>query len=73
MAFPKIEDIRLLTNNDLENEILTIKKQLFKLRFCRATKETFKPHEFKHKKHRLAQLLLVKGELEKKENSLIHI
>ena len=66
MALPKIEEVRALNTKDLENEILTIKKQLFKLRFCRGTKETFKPHEFKHKKHRLGQLLLVKGELEKK-------
>lgn len=73
MALPKIEDIRALNGNDLENEILTIKKQLFKLRFCRATKETFKPHEFKHKKHRLGQLLLVKRELEKKGNTVINI
>jgi len=72
MGLPKIEDIKNLSQSDLENEILTIKKQLFKLRFCRATKEAFKPHEFKHNKHRLAQLLLLKSELEKQENSLIY-
>lgn len=73
MGLPRITDIKELSPSDLDNEILTIKKQLFKLRFCRATKETFKPHEFKHKKHRLAQLLLIKSQLEKQENSLIYM
>nr|YP_009455834.1 50S ribosomal protein L29 [Dictyopteris divaricata]YP_010205339.1 50S ribosomal protein L29 [Grateloupia livida]AQZ25050.1 50S ribosomal protein L29 [Dictyopteris divaricata]UAV85908.1 50S ribosomal protein L29 [Grateloupia livida] len=73
MVFPKIEDVKDLNLQELENEILSLKKQLFKLRFCQATKETFKPHEFKHKKHRLAQLFLLKKELEKKENNLVYI
>jgi len=59
MSLPKIAEIKTLTNNDLENEILSIKKQLFKLRLCRATKQSFKPHQFKHAKHRLAQLLMI--------------
>lgn len=71
MGLPKINAIKSLTHSELENEILALKKQLFKLRFCRATKEMFKPHEFKHHKHRLAQLLFIKRELEKKENSII--
>lgn len=73
MVLPKITEVRNLNLSELENEILAIKKQLFKLRFCRATRETFNPHEFKHKKHRLAQLLFVKGELEKKENNLLYL
>nr|YP_011006143.1 50S ribosomal protein L29 [Dictyotopsis propagulifera]WAM63147.1 50S ribosomal protein L29 [Dictyotopsis propagulifera] len=66
MILPKIEHIQNLSSLEIENEILTIKKQLFKLRFCRSTKETFKSHEFKHKKHRLAQLLLKKKRIRKK-------
>ena len=73
MGLPKINDIKGLTSRELDNEILALKKQLFKLRFCRATKETFKPHDFKHKKHRLAQLFLLRKELEKKENTNIYI
>jgi len=59
MSLPKIAEIKTLTNTDLENEILSIKKQLFKLRLCRATKQPFKSHQFKHAKHRLGQLLMV--------------
>nr|YP_011005863.1 50S ribosomal protein L29 [Desmarestia aculeata]QWK43716.1 ribosomal protein L29 [Desmarestia aculeata]WAM62867.1 50S ribosomal protein L29 [Desmarestia aculeata] len=59
MSLPKIAEIQTLTNTDLENEILSIKKQLFKLRLCRATKQSFKSHQFKHAKHRLGQLLMI--------------
>ena len=73
MALPEIKEIRDLNILDLENEILTLKKQLFKLRFCKATKETFKPHEFRHKKRRLAQLFFRKQILENKEKNLIDL
>nr|YP_011007549.1 50S ribosomal protein L29 [Syringoderma abyssicola]WAM64978.1 50S ribosomal protein L29 [Syringoderma abyssicola] len=64
MSLPKIGEIKTLTHNDLENEILSIKKQLFKLRLYRGTKQSFKSHQFKHGKHRLAQLLMVQKQLE---------
>ncbi len=73
MVLPKITEIKDLNVVELENEILTLKKQLFKLRFCKATKETFKSHEFKHKKHRLAQLLFQKQLLENNEQNLIYL
>nr|QWK41870.1 ribosomal protein L29 [Protohalopteris sp.] len=59
MSLPTIAEIKQLKVEDLENEILIIKKQLFKLRVYRGTKQTFKPHQFKHAKHRLSQLLTV--------------
>lgn len=59
MSLPTISEIKLLKPEDLENEILNVKKQLFKLRLYRGTKRDFKPHQFKHEKHRLAQLLMV--------------
>lgn len=73
MVLPKIKEIEDLSVLDLENEILTLKKQLFKLRFCKATKETFKSHEFKHKKCRLAQLLFRKQILKNKEQNLVYL
>nr|YP_011007270.1 50S ribosomal protein L29 [Scytothamnus australis]WAM64699.1 50S ribosomal protein L29 [Scytothamnus australis] len=60
MSLPKIDEIKALDKNDLEKEILNIKKQLFELRLCRGTKQSFKSHQFKHRKHRLAQLLMIK-------------
>nr|YP_011005582.1 50S ribosomal protein L29 [Cutleria multifida]WAM62586.1 50S ribosomal protein L29 [Cutleria multifida] len=59
MSLPKIDEIKALNKVDLENEILNIKKELFKLRFYRKTKQSFKSHQFKHQKHRLAQLLMI--------------
>nr|QWK42154.1 ribosomal protein L29 [Pseudochorda nagaii] len=60
MSLPKIDEIKNLNKDDLENEILNIKKELFKLRLRRGAKQSFKSHQFKHGKHRLAQLLMIK-------------
>ena len=60
MSLPKIDEIRTLSEIELENEILNIKKELFKLRLRRGTRQSFKSHQFKHNKHRLAQLLMIK-------------
>jgi large subunit ribosomal protein L29 len=59
MNFPKIEEIKNLTSEELKNEILSLEKQLFDLRFKKATRKPFKPHLFKHTKHRLAQLSMI--------------
>ena len=62
MALPKIEDARSLSDQELDEQILGIKKQLFQLRLQKATRQLEKPHQFKHAKHRLAQLLTVEHE-----------
>lgn len=62
MALPKIEDVRKLTDEEISDEILNTKKQLFQLRLQQATRRLEKFHEFKHTKHRLGQLLTVEGE-----------
>lgn len=62
MPLPKIAAARQLTDEELANEILATKKQLFELRMKKATSQEFKPHEFKHTRHRLAQLLTVEHE-----------
>nr|YP_011006988.1 50S ribosomal protein L29 [Phaeostrophion irregulare]WAM64275.1 50S ribosomal protein L29 [Phaeostrophion irregulare] len=59
MSLPKIEDLKNLSSNDLENEIASVKKQLFQLRLYRGTRQPFKPHQFIHLKHRLGQLLMI--------------
>ncbi len=68
MSLPKIEDARKLSDEELSNEILTVKKQLFNLRLQQATRRLEKPHEFKHAKHKLAQLLTVEGERQRQQN-----
>ncbi|MBW4511192.1 MAG: 50S ribosomal protein L29 [Scytonematopsis contorta HA4267-MV1] len=62
MAFPKITDARELSDEQLSEEIFTVKKKLFQLRLQKATRQLEKPHEFRHARHRLAQLLTVEGE-----------
>ena len=62
MAFPKIEEVRDLSSEELSEQILATKRQLFELRLQKATRRLEKTHEFKHAKHRLSQLLTVEGE-----------
>lgn len=64
MALPKIEDARKLSEEELAEEILAVKRELFQLRLEQATRRLEKPHLFKHAKHRLAQLLTVERERE---------
>jgi large subunit ribosomal protein L29 len=68
MSLPKIEEARKLTDEELSNEVLAVKKQLFNLRLQQATRRLDKPHEFKHAKHKLAQLLTVEAERQRQEN-----
>lgn len=57
MPLSKMEDIRSLTDQELSDEIVAVKKQLFDLRFQKATRRLEKSHEFKHARHRLSQLM----------------
>jgi len=62
MALPKISDARNLSDAELAEAILKEKKHLFELRFKQGTRQPVKPHEFRHAKHRLSQLLTVERE-----------
>jgi large subunit ribosomal protein L29 len=66
MPLPKISEARELSDEQLEREILAVKKQLFQLRLQKATRQLEKPHQFRHARHRLAQLLTVEGERKRK-------
>ncbi|MGC9525553.1 MAG: 50S ribosomal protein L29 [Limnospira sp.] len=59
MPLPNIEDARQLGDEELSEKILEIKKQLANLRLLKATGRLEKPHEIRHARHRLAQLLTV--------------
>jgi large subunit ribosomal protein L29 len=65
MPLSKIADARKLTEQELAEEILAAKKQLFDLRFKRATQAEVKPHQFKQLRHKIAQMLMVEGERKK--------
>lgn len=63
MALPKIGEARKLNDEELISEIVATKRRLFELRFQKATRQLDKQfHQFKHERHRLAQLMTVQGE-----------
>jgi large subunit ribosomal protein L29 len=63
MALPKVADARKLSDEELLDEIVATKRRLFQLRFQKATRQLDKQvHQFKHERHRLAQLMTVQRE-----------
>nr|QOS04570.1 50S ribosomal protein L29 [Sarcopeltis skottsbergii] len=66
MAFTKINSMQNLTTQKIEDRIIEIKKDLLQLKIKKATRQSFKSHIFKHKKHELAQLLTI----ETKKNNI---
>jgi large subunit ribosomal protein L29 len=68
MPLPKISEARELSDEQLAAEIVATKKQLFQLRLQKATRQLEKPHQFRHARHRLAQLLTVEGERKRAAN-----
>jgi large subunit ribosomal protein L29 len=75
MSLPIFTDIVSLSNKEISKAILETENKLFKLRFKKATRQNFKPHEIKHAKRRLAQLktlLTLRLEnIEQKDENLI--
>jgi large subunit ribosomal protein L29 len=59
MALPKIEEVKDLSDQELSDQIAATKKDLFQLRFQKATRQLEKPHQFKHMRHRLSQLMTI--------------
>ncbi len=72
MSLPQFTDIISLSNTEISEAIIETETELFNLRFKKATRQTFKAHEIKYAKRRLAQLktLLTMRlkELDPKEN-----
>lgn len=64
MPLPKIEDARNMSNDELADAILSAKRELFDLRLQQATRRLEKPHQFKHVRHRIAQMMTVVHERE---------
>nr|YP_009488715.1 50S ribosomal protein L29 [Grateloupia filicina]AWD77435.1 50S ribosomal protein L29 [Grateloupia filicina]BCB15027.1 50S ribosomal protein L29 [Grateloupia asiatica] len=59
MSLPQINHSRDLSSEEIKKRIIQVKKDLFNIRLKRATKQNIKSHIFKHKKHELAQLLML--------------
>ncbi|ASC74309.1 50S ribosomal protein L29 [Halomicronema hongdechloris C2206] len=63
MPLPSVEDARQLNDQELADAIVATKRQLFDLRFQKATRQLEREvHQFKHTRHRLAQLMTVQRE-----------
>jgi large subunit ribosomal protein L29 len=59
MGFSKVNDLK---TTDSDVKILQLKKKLFNLHFKKATRQQFKPHQFKHIKREIAQILTLKSQ-----------
>lgn len=56
MSLPQFTDIISLSNTEISEAIIETETALFNLRFKKATRQSFKSHEIKSTKRRLAQL-----------------
>ena len=57
MSFLKLKDLTNVENKNVSEKILSLTKQLVELRIKKVTRQTFKPHEFKHIKRQISQLI----------------
>jgi large subunit ribosomal protein L29 len=75
MSLPTFTDIISFSNTEISEAIIETENQLFNLRFKKATRQSFKSHEIKTTKRRLAQLktlLTIRLQnLEQKDESFI--
>lgn len=62
MALSKIADVRKMSDAEIAEAIVQVKRELFNLRLEQATGRLEKPHLFKHKRHYLGQLLTIERE-----------
>jgi large subunit ribosomal protein L29 len=62
MALSKMTDIRALSDQEVADGIVAIKRELFELRLQQATNRLEKTHQFKHARHKLSQLMTVENE-----------
>ena len=59
MAFKKLDELQKLDQQGNDLETLKLSKELVELKLKRATRQSFKAHEFKHKRRQIAQLLTI--------------
>jgi large subunit ribosomal protein L29 len=62
MAHPDISDVRELTEEQIDERIDGLRRELFDLRFQRATRRLEHPHRFKEVRIKLAHLLTVRSQ-----------
>lgn len=62
MALSKVADVRKMSDAEIAEAIVQVKRELFNLRLEQATGRLEKTHLFKHKRHYLGQLLTIERE-----------
>lgn len=62
MALPNFQELKDLSDTQIQELIINSKKELFNLRLQKATRQSFKPHNFKHLKRKIAQLMTLKSQ-----------
>ena len=62
MARPEIAEVRKLSGDQILEQIDATRRELFDLRFQRATRRLEQPHRFKQARIKLAHLLTVRQE-----------
>tara|TARA_B110000967_G_scaffold202303_1_gene240918 strand:+ start:169 stop:438 length:270 start_codon:yes stop_codon:yes gene_type:complete len=73
MNFPQFNDIKLFSNIEISKNIIQAEKELFDLKFRKATRQPFKSHEIKYSKRKLAQLkTLLSQRLDKLEKTNVN-
>lgn len=63
MEVLQLEEIKKLTDTEINNKVSEVKAALFDLAFKKATKKNIKTHYFKLYKRMLSQLLTIKTQL----------
>ena len=69
MATPNTSEVRNLSDADITQKIVGIRRELFDLRFEQATRQLTKTHRFKEARIELAQLLTVQHERKRSNTS----
>jgi len=64
MAFTNFVELKGLDDTQVAQLILNYKKELFDLRLQKATRQSFKSHNFKHLKRKISQLLTIERQRE---------
>lgn len=62
MAFSNIENIKNLSDAEIESTIIELKKDIVNLKLKQSTKQDIKSHLFILKKREIAQLLTIETE-----------
>ena len=69
MARSNTSEVRNLTDSDINKQIEGTRRELFALRFQKATRQLGNPHRFKEARIKLAQLLTVQHERTRSKQS----